>query len=128
MKTSTLSSVSLDDSLASTSIPEHVKKMTNVGVNPNSTFKDAMASSEANRWNEVVKSEMDSIASNGIWVLVDLPSRCTTIECKWIFKMKLKPEGFVDKFKASLVANSFKQNKRINYFDVYSAVAWLTTI
>ncbi|KAL0419323.1 UNVERIFIED_CONTAM: hypothetical protein Sradi_1345800 [Sesamum radiatum] len=29
-------SVSLDDSLASTSIPEHVEKMTNVGVNPNS--------------------------------------------------------------------------------------------
>ncbi|KAL0456020.1 UNVERIFIED_CONTAM: hypothetical protein Slati_0941200 [Sesamum latifolium] len=31
------SSVSLDDSLASTSIPEHVKKITNVGVNPSST-------------------------------------------------------------------------------------------
>ncbi|KAL0396226.1 UNVERIFIED_CONTAM: hypothetical protein Scaly_0071000 [Sesamum calycinum] len=52
----TPSSVSLDDSLASTSIPEHVKKMTNMGVNPSSTFKDAMASSKANRWNEVVKS------------------------------------------------------------------------
>ncbi|KAL0410654.1 UNVERIFIED_CONTAM: Retrovirus-related Pol polyprotein from transposon TNT 1-94 [Sesamum latifolium] len=31
------SSVSLDDSLASTSIPEHVEKMSNVGVNPSST-------------------------------------------------------------------------------------------
>ncbi|KAK4400652.1 hypothetical protein Sango_1171300 [Sesamum angolense] len=37
MKTGIPSSVSLDDSLASTSIPEHVEKMTNVGVNPNST-------------------------------------------------------------------------------------------
>ncbi|KAL0368084.1 UNVERIFIED_CONTAM: hypothetical protein Scaly_1027300 [Sesamum calycinum] len=36
-KTRIPSSVSLDDSLASTSIPEHVEKMTNVGVNPNST-------------------------------------------------------------------------------------------
>ncbi|KAL0397702.1 UNVERIFIED_CONTAM: hypothetical protein Scaly_0218600 [Sesamum calycinum] len=36
MKTGIPSSVSLDDSLASTSIPEHVEKMTNVGVNPNS--------------------------------------------------------------------------------------------
>ncbi|KAL0355238.1 UNVERIFIED_CONTAM: Retrovirus-related Pol polyprotein from transposon TNT 1-94 [Sesamum radiatum] len=37
MKTGILSSVSLDNSLVSTSIPEHVKKMTNVGANPNST-------------------------------------------------------------------------------------------
>ncbi|KAL0340533.1 UNVERIFIED_CONTAM: Retrovirus-related Pol polyprotein from transposon TNT 1-94 [Sesamum radiatum] len=36
MKTGIPSSVSLDDSLASTSIPEHVEKMTNVGVNSNS--------------------------------------------------------------------------------------------
>ncbi|KAL0375539.1 UNVERIFIED_CONTAM: Retrovirus-related Pol polyprotein from transposon TNT 1-94 [Sesamum calycinum] len=37
MKTGITSSVSLDDSLASTSILEHAEKMTNVGVNPNST-------------------------------------------------------------------------------------------
>ncbi|KAK4406543.1 Retrovirus-related Pol polyprotein from transposon TNT 1-94 [Sesamum angolense] len=37
MKTGIPSSVSLDDSLTSTSIPEYVEKMTNVGVNPNST-------------------------------------------------------------------------------------------
>ncbi|KAL0349528.1 UNVERIFIED_CONTAM: hypothetical protein Sradi_4102000 [Sesamum radiatum] len=37
MKTGIPSSVSLDDSLASTSISEHVEKLTNVGINPNST-------------------------------------------------------------------------------------------
>ncbi|KAL0402423.1 UNVERIFIED_CONTAM: hypothetical protein Slati_4272200 [Sesamum latifolium] len=110
MKTGILSSVLLDDSLASTSIPEYVEKMTNMGVNPSSTsltyeeldesrrskrarvvkdfgsdfvtynleddpvtFKDAMASSEAKQWKEAVKSEMDSIVSNGTWMLVDLP-------------------------------------------------------
>ncbi|KAL0342978.1 UNVERIFIED_CONTAM: hypothetical protein Sangu_1185200 [Sesamum angustifolium] len=44
------------------------------------TFKDAMASSEAKQWKEV-KSEMDSIVSNGTWVLIDLPTGCTTIGC-----------------------------------------------
>ncbi|KAL2233743.1 UNVERIFIED_CONTAM: Retrovirus-related Pol polyprotein from transposon TNT 1-94, partial [Sesamum indicum] len=38
-----------------------------------------MASSEAKQWKEAVKSEMDSIVSNGTWVLVDLPPGCTTI-------------------------------------------------
>ncbi|KAL2223705.1 UNVERIFIED_CONTAM: Retrovirus-related Pol polyprotein from transposon TNT 1-94, partial [Sesamum indicum] len=155
--------VSLDDSLASTSISEHVEKMSNVGVGPNSsnqtheesdeprrrarivkdfgsdfvtynieddpiTFKDAMASLEAKQWKEAVKSEMDSIVSNGTWVLVDLLPGCTTIGCKWIFKRKLKPDGTIDKFKARLVAKGFKQKDGIDYFDTYSPVARLTTI
>ncbi|KAL0335808.1 UNVERIFIED_CONTAM: Retrovirus-related Pol polyprotein from transposon TNT 1-94 [Sesamum radiatum] len=127
MKTGIPSSVSLDDSLASTSIPEHVEKMTNVGDDP-VTFKDAMASLEAKQWKEAVKSEMDSIVSNGTWVLVDLPPGCTTIGCKWIFKKKLKPDGSIDKFKARLVAKGFKQKEGIDYFDTYSPVARLTTI
>ncbi|KAL0440773.1 UNVERIFIED_CONTAM: hypothetical protein Sradi_0016200 [Sesamum radiatum] len=123
MKTGIPSSLSLDNSLASTFIPEHVEKTTNVGVNPNSTsltheesdelrqskrarvvkdfgsdfvtynikddpvtFKDVMASSVAKQWKEVVKSEIDFIIYNETWVLVNLPLRCTTIGCKWIFK------------------------------------------
>ncbi|KAL0455867.1 UNVERIFIED_CONTAM: Retrovirus-related Pol polyprotein from transposon RE2 [Sesamum latifolium] len=165
MKIGIPSSVSLDDSLASTSIPEHVEKMTNVGVNPSSTsltheksddlrrskratvvkdfgsdfntynieddpitFKDVMASSEAKQWKKAIKSVMDSIVSKGTWVLVDLPSGCTIIGCKWIFKKKLKPDGSVDKFKARLVAKGFKQKEGIDYFDTYSPVARLTTI
>ncbi|KAL0366815.1 UNVERIFIED_CONTAM: Retrovirus-related Pol polyprotein from transposon TNT 1-94 [Sesamum radiatum] len=92
------------------------------------TFKDAMASSDAKQWKEAVKSEMDSIVSSRTWVLVYLPPRCTTIGCKWIFKKKLKPNGTVDKFKARLVAKSFKPKDRIHYFDTYSPVTRLTTI
>ncbi|KAL0284957.1 UNVERIFIED_CONTAM: Retrovirus-related Pol polyprotein from transposon TNT 1-94 [Sesamum angustifolium] len=92
------------------------------------TFKDAIASSEAKELKEAVKSEMDSIVSNGTWVLVDLPSGCTTIGCKWIFKKKLKPDGTVDKFKARLVAKDFKQKDVIEYFGTYSPVARLTII
>ncbi|KAL0449202.1 UNVERIFIED_CONTAM: Retrovirus-related Pol polyprotein from transposon TNT 1-94 [Sesamum latifolium] len=49
MKIRILSSVSLDDSLASTSIPEHVEKMTNVDVNPSSTSLTHEESDEPKR-------------------------------------------------------------------------------
>ncbi|KAK4390299.1 hypothetical protein Sango_2093200 [Sesamum angolense] len=50
MKTGIPSSVSLDDSLASTSIPEHMEKMVNVGVNTsNSTSLTHEESNEPKR-------------------------------------------------------------------------------
>ncbi|KAL0361849.1 UNVERIFIED_CONTAM: Retrovirus-related Pol polyprotein from transposon TNT 1-94 [Sesamum radiatum] len=51
MKIGIPSSVSLDDSLASTSIPEHVEKMTNVGVNSSSTSLIHEESNEP-RWSK----------------------------------------------------------------------------
>ncbi|KAL0358240.1 UNVERIFIED_CONTAM: Retrovirus-related Pol polyprotein from transposon TNT 1-94 [Sesamum calycinum] len=126
IKTGIHSSVSLDDSLASTSIPEHVEKMSNEG-DDSITFK-MLTSSKAKQWKEAVKSEMDFIISNGTWVLVDLPHGCTTIGCKWIFKKKLKLDGTIDMFKARLVAKGFKQKERTNFFNTYSSVARLTTI
>ncbi|KAK4381525.1 hypothetical protein Sango_2959500 [Sesamum angolense] len=101
MKIGTPSSVSLNDSLTSTSIPEHLEKMTNVGVNPNSTnltheesdIWNVMASSKAKQWKEAVKSEMDSIVSNRTWMLVDLPPGCTTIGCLRLLRAGLDQLG-----------------------------------
>ncbi|KAL0361436.1 UNVERIFIED_CONTAM: hypothetical protein Sradi_3828100 [Sesamum radiatum] len=76
------------------------------------TFKDAMVSSKVKQWEEVLKSEVDSIVSNRNMGSSRSPPGCTTIRCKRIFKKKLKPYGIVDKFKATLVAKNFKQNEK----------------
>nr|GEY88848.1 zinc finger, CCHC-type [Tanacetum cinerariifolium] len=62
------------------------------------------------------------------WVLTGLPPGCTPLGCKWIFKRKLKVDGTVEKFKARLVIQGFKQKSGINYFDTYSPVARISTI
>ncbi|GJS09344.1 zinc finger, CCHC-type containing protein [Tanacetum coccineum] len=61
-------------------------------------------------------------------VLADLPPGCKPLGCKWIFKRKLKVDGTIEKFKASLVIQGFKQKSGIDYFDTYAPMARISTI
>ncbi|GJR77225.1 zinc finger, CCHC-type containing protein [Tanacetum coccineum] len=45
-----------------------------------------------------------------------------------IFKRKLKVDGTIEKFKARLVIQDFKQKSGIDYFDTYALVARISTI
>ncbi|GJR34522.1 zinc finger, CCHC-type containing protein [Tanacetum coccineum] len=65
---------------------------------------------------------------NNAWVLPDLPPSCKPLGCKWIFKKKKKVDGTIDKFKAQLVIQGFRQKERIDYFDTYAPVARISTI
>jgi hypothetical protein len=45
-----------------------------------------------------------------------------------VFKKKLRPNGTIEKYKASLVAKGYTQKEGKNFFDTYSPVARLTII
>ncbi|GKC65508.1 zinc finger, CCHC-type containing protein [Tanacetum coccineum] len=79
-------------------------------------------------WKEAIDDEMDSIMGNNTWVLTDLPPGCRPLGCKWIFERKLKVDGTVEKFKARLVIQGFKQKSGINCFDTYAPMARISTI
>ncbi|GJX60713.1 zinc finger, CCHC-type containing protein [Tanacetum coccineum] len=76
-------------------------------------------------WKEAINDEMDSIMGNNTWVLADLPPGCKPLGCRWIFKRKLKVDGTIEKFKARLVIQGFKQKSRIDYFDAYALTTFL---
>ena len=59
---------------------------------------------------------------------MDLPPTCKQVGCKWIFEKKMKIDGTIDKFKARLVAQGFRQKLGIDHFDTYAPVARITTI
>jgi hypothetical protein len=65
---------------------------------------EAFASPDMNNWKEAVRSEMDSIISNGTWELVDQPYGCKPMGSKWLFKKKLRLDGTIDKYKIRHVA------------------------
>ncbi|GKB41525.1 zinc finger, CCHC-type containing protein [Tanacetum coccineum] len=57
-----------------------------------------------------------------------VPEEVANLLVEWIFKRKLKVDGTIEKFKARLVIQGFKQNSRIYYFDTYALVTCISTI
>nr|GEY40518.1 zinc finger, CCHC-type [Tanacetum cinerariifolium] len=77
---------------------------------------------------EAINDEMDLIMENNTLILSDLPLGCKPLGCKWIYKRKMKIDGTIDKIKARLVIQGFRQKEGIDYFDTYAPVARISTI
>jgi hypothetical protein len=92
------------------------------------TIEEAYSSLDADYWKEAIKSEMDSIMSNGTWEVVSRSYGCKLIGCKWVFKKNLRPDGTIKKYKVRLVAKGYNQKEGEDFFNTYSPVARLTTI
>ena len=43
------------------------------------TIEESQSSSNADYWKETVRSEMDSIMSNGTWEVIERPYRCKPV-------------------------------------------------
>eukprot|EP00249_Psilotum_nudum_P025288 c29618_g1_i1 orf=159-386(-) len=60
--------------------------------------------------------------------LVDRLERCKVINTKWVYKVKYKFDGSLDKYKARLMAKGFAQVEGFDYQDTFTPMARLTTI
>ena len=61
----------------------------NIGAeNDLETFSQAMSSKESKSWYSAMKEEMNSMTSNRVWDLVELPNGVKAIGCKWVIKTK----------------------------------------
>jgi hypothetical protein len=72
--------------------------------------------------------EMAALDKNEAWDLVDFSTGRNHIGNKWVFKKKLNAEGKVEKYKARLVAKGYSQVEGIDFGDIFSLVAKLTSI
>ena len=69
-----------------------------------STRKEALASESKKEWVKAMDEEMKAMRDYGVWELVELPEGRKLVGVKWVFRVKLKEDGTVERFKARLTA------------------------
>ena len=72
--------------------------------------------------------EIESMYSNLVWELVDLPEGFRPIENKWIYKRKKGLDGQVETYKARLVAKGYTYKEGVDYEETFSPMVMLKSI
>ena len=75
-----------------------------------------------------MQEELTALARNQTWTLVPSPPNIDVIGSRWVFKVKQRADGSLERYKARLVAQGFNQRTGIDCGDTYSPVVKPATI
>ena len=72
--------------------------------------------------------EMVALHFIDTWDLVTLPTSKSHFGCRWIYTIKIGPNGRVDHLKAHLIAKGYTQIYGFDYYDAFSHVAKMASV
>lgn len=79
-------------------------------------------------WCEAMITELNALERNNTWTIQELPAEQSVVTCKWLFKLKFKSDGTLDRHKAMLVARGFTQIEGLDYSETFAPIARMITI
>ena len=75
-----------------------------------------------------MRAEIGALEKNGTWTLVPTPRHKTPLGSKWVYKIKRKSDGSIERYKARLVIFGNHQVEGIDYNETFAPVVKLTTV
>ena len=100
-------------------LPMHEQILDNVPA----TYEQAIASPQATEWTAACNCEFESMLYNKVFVWAELPPDQIALPSKWIFVIKRRLDGTVEKYKARIVAGGHRQREGIDFQETYAPVA-----
>src|SRR3954468_1715351 len=89
------------------------------------TYREAVVHPE---WQLAMAEEIAALERTGTWEIVPLPPLIRQITCKWVYKIKTRSDGSLERYKARLVARGFQQEHGRDYDETFAPVAHMTTV
>ena len=89
------------------------------------TVEEALKSQE---WKQAMEAEIEALEKNHTWEKCRLPQEKRPVGCKWIFTIKHRADGTVERYKARLVAKGYTQTYEVDYSETFSPVTKIDTI
>ncbi|CAA7408794.1 unnamed protein product [Spirodela intermedia] len=78
------------------------------------------------QWLQAMTPKFSALIKNNTWTLVPRSPNFHVIGCKWVFNLKYKLDGTIDKHKVRLVAKGFSQPE--GFYETFSLVVKITSI
>jgi hypothetical protein len=79
-------------------------------------------------WINAMHEELNNLARNQVWELVERPKNYNMMSTKWVFRNKQDQDGMVVRNKARLVAQGYTQVEGLDFGEIYALVARLEAI
>lgn len=79
-------------------------------------------------WRAAILEEIRALEKNRTWDVVEKPKDKTIIGCKWVFTVKYKADGTIERYKARLVAKGYTQTYGVDYQETFAPVAKINTV
>jgi hypothetical protein len=75
-----------------------------------------------------MQEELFALEANKTLDMVDCPMSVIILGCKWVYYIKVKSNGSLDRYKTYLVALKNNQEYGVKYEETFSPMAKMTTI
>ncbi|CAI7746840.1 unnamed protein product [Closterium sp. NIES-53] len=94
------------------------------------TIQQALGGEHREKWREAMDKELKALQEHNTWkvVLIGVARNKTILTGKWVFRVKTKAGGTIDKFKARWVVRGFDQEQGRDFTETFAPVSRHTSL